>query len=40
MYLINNTRIRPTPPDNSGIAVRTADPINGRTSWASASRQA
>jgi hypothetical protein len=22
MYLINNTRIRPTPPDNSGIAVR------------------
>jgi NitT/TauT family transport system substrate-binding protein len=29
MYLINNTRIRPTPPDNSGIAVRTADPING-----------
>jgi NitT/TauT family transport system substrate-binding protein len=29
VYLINNTRIRPTPPDNSGIAVRTADPING-----------
>jgi NitT/TauT family transport system substrate-binding protein len=29
MYLINNTRIRSTPPDNSGIAVRTADPING-----------
>jgi NitT/TauT family transport system substrate-binding protein len=29
MYLINNTRIRPTPPDNSGIAVRAADPING-----------
>ena len=29
IYLINNTRIRPTPPDNSGIAVRTADPING-----------
>ena len=29
VYLLNNTRIRPTPPDNSGIAVRTADPING-----------
>jgi NitT/TauT family transport system substrate-binding protein len=29
MYLINNTRIRSTPPDNSGVAVRTADPING-----------
>jgi NitT/TauT family transport system substrate-binding protein len=29
MYLLNNTRIRATPPDNSGIAVRTADPING-----------
>ncbi|MFL6795922.1 MAG: ABC transporter substrate-binding protein [Xanthobacteraceae bacterium] len=29
VYLLNNTRIRPTPPDNSGIVVRTADAING-----------
>ena len=29
MYLLNNTRIRPTPPDNSGIAVRTDDTIHG-----------
>jgi len=29
VYLLANTRIRPTPPDNSGIAVRKGDPING-----------
>lgn len=27
VYLAASTRIRPTPPDNSGIAVRTGDPI-------------
>jgi NitT/TauT family transport system substrate-binding protein len=29
VYLLNNTRIRATPPDNSGIAVRTDDAIQG-----------